>query len=84
MTENSEVVPRGPRPSGTGDQPGAFGTEGTPDVSGYGGLVRTIRTPRPPRPGGCYDQAVDTSLATRQRLPVLPSPKWSSARPADP
>ena len=63
MTENSEVVPVGTETLevlATGQ--GAFGTEGTPDVSGYGGLVRTVHAaPAATRPyGGWYDQAVDT------------------------
>ena len=81
MTENSEVVPAGTETLevlATGQ--GAFGTEGTPDVSGYGGLVRTVHAaPAATRPyGGWYDQAVDTSPSNSAATSVLPSPKWSS------
>ncbi|HQR80556.1 MAG TPA: NADH-quinone oxidoreductase subunit C, partial [Actinomycetota bacterium] len=44
---------------------GSFGIEGSPDVSGYGRLVRRVYAPAPAdRPyGGWFDEAVDT-LAT--------------------
>ena len=63
MSENPEVVPAGTETLevlSTGR--GAFGIDGTPDVSGYGGLVRrTIATPAATRPyGGWYDEALDT------------------------
>ena len=63
MSENPEVVPAGTETLevlSTGR--GAFGIDGTPDVSGSGGLVRrTIGTPETQRPyGGWYDEAGDT------------------------
>ncbi len=66
MTENpesAEVVPTGTETLevvSTGQ--GAFGVDGTPDVSGYGGLVRRVYAPPAAiRPyGGWFDEAVDT------------------------
>jgi NADH-quinone oxidoreductase subunit C len=63
VSENSEVVPAGTETLevlATGQ--GAFGAEGTPDVSGYGGLARTTHAPpAATRPyGGWFDEAVDT------------------------
>jgi len=61
--ESAEVVPAGTETldvlsSGSG----AFGIDGTPDVSGYGGLVRRVyAAPAATRPyGGWFDEAVDT------------------------
>ncbi|MEI2642560.1 MAG: NADH-quinone oxidoreductase subunit C [Candidatus Nanopelagicales bacterium] len=67
MTENPEVVPAGTETLEVlSESRGAFGVEGTPDVSGYGGLVRrTLAPPAATRPyGGWYDDAVDTLAAS--------------------
>jgi NADH-quinone oxidoreductase subunit C len=66
VTENSDtadVVPAGTETLEVLDTGrGAFGVEGSPDVSGYGGLVRTTYAPAAAtRPyGRWYDDAVDT------------------------
>lgn len=60
--ENQEVVPAGTQTFEVLNAgQGAFGVSGTPDVSGYGGLVRTTYAPpASPRPFGSYfDEVVD-------------------------
>lgn len=51
---------------------GMFGVSGSPDTSGYGGLVRTIAFPdRSPRPyGGYFDEVVDGLTAALERAGV--------------
>ncbi|HNE88121.1 MAG: NADH-quinone oxidoreductase subunit C [Candidatus Nanopelagicales bacterium] len=67
MSENPEsaadVVPAGTETLDViSSGQGAFGVDGTPDVSGYGGLVRRVyAAPAATRPyGGWFDEAVDT------------------------
>jgi NADH-quinone oxidoreductase subunit C len=47
---------------------GMFGSRGTGDTSGFGGLVRSVALPAPsPRPyGGWFDEAADTLAKTLQ------------------
>ncbi len=52
---------RAPKPDVIGVQKGSFGVQGTPDTSGYGGLVRPITLPgSTARPyGGWFDDVAD-------------------------
>ena len=56
---------REPKPEVIGVQRGSFGVQGTPDTSGYGGLVRPITLPgSTARPyGGWFDEAADRLAA---------------------
>ena len=60
--ESADVLPAGTETLNVlSSGQGAFGIDGSPDVSGYGGLVRRVyATPAATRPyGGWFDEAVD-------------------------